>query len=118
MSGKFAPGLDPRCQRPPKQGRAPETLNATMLLKPCCYYSTSRSWDTFTEWAIKNGCDPFVDLDASTKTIDEVKESPTWNLLQQGLIDGNVCGICYEKCSDDQEERGTKEANNWKKIKS
>ena len=117
MSGDIAKGLDPRCCRPPYQGKIPETLNATLLLKPCCYFSNTRELRILTKWAEENGCDALNDLDTKTKTRDEVKETPTWKLLQQGFITGNVPSVCYEKCSDDQEARGTKEANNWKRVK-
>lgn len=116
MSGKFAPGLDPRCCRPPYKGKIPETLNATGLLKPCCYYSTTREWGNMCEWAEKHGLDPNVDMNVMATSIDEVKSSPTWTKLKQGMETGDVPKTCYEKCSDDQEAKGTKEANNWKRV--
>ena len=115
-SGEFAKGLDPRCCRQPFKGKIPETLNATCLLKPCCYYSTTSEWNVLVAWANENGCDAASDLSAKDKTIDQVKESPTWLLFQEGYKNGNVPTTCYEKCSDDQEYLGTKEANNWKKV--
>lgn len=118
MSGKFADGLDPRCCRPPFKGKIAETLNATGILKPCCYYSTTREWEELVAWANKHQCDASKDLYVMDSTIDEVKSSPTWSKLREGMHTGDLPNTCFEKCSSNQEVLGTKEANNWKKVEN
>jgi len=97
LKNKHGFKLEPKCHRNinPKA----EVLNATGILKPCENYSSRNSWIEFVNWAKENGCDAHLDLDTKTKTIDEVKKSKTWQLLQNGFKNGNLPKNCFKMCS-------------------
>lgn len=120
MSGNdWAKGLNPRCG--PREGDErpiPETLSATMILKPCCYYSNIPEFRELVEWANKHDCDARQDLNCAKLTVDEIKNSPTWKKLRQGLITGDLPDSCFKYCSSNHDNADTKEANNWKKAEN
>jgi hypothetical protein len=70
-------------------------------LKPCCFVNNARDWNEFLLWVNDNNLN-VEDLNLFDQGLDNIKASPTWQLLKKQLEsnDSNCPSICKRMCSE------------------